>query len=114
MDLAVRRSRTAERPYDRTRPAGGPPHHRRGAAVALALIVVGVGKRGRHWIELARSRGHRVLAVVDPSEEALATVAVNGTRGHRDLDEALAASEADAVIVASPPADRAAAVLNGL
>jgi predicted dehydrogenase len=82
--------------------------------VALALIVVGVGKRGRHWVELARSRGHRVVAVVDPSDEALAAVAVNGTRGHRDLDEALATTGADAVIVASPPADHHAAVRRAL
>jgi predicted dehydrogenase len=75
--------------------------------MAIRLIHVGVGVRGRHWLDIVGQRDDFVsVACVDANEQALAEA-----RGRRALERgtiftnlaaALTAVEADAVLIASP------------
>ena len=44
------------------------------AAPSLSFAVIGCGSRGRTYMRIARSLGHRILAIADPSDAALATM----------------------------------------
>jgi len=78
--------------------------------MALKVIVVGLGGRGREWArEVAAAPGFELAAGVETDEEALrrapSAVGLGGARLFNDLDEALGRTECDAVVVATP-ADR--------
>jgi len=70
----------------------------------MKLIQVGIGGRGRHWLEFVAQRpDFETVACVDVDDKALAEVRDStGCRTFASLDEALAAIDADGVIVASP------------
>jgi predicted dehydrogenase len=71
----------------------------------VRIVQVGVGLWGRSWAELIqRARGFTLAAVVDSSAEARAWAAALGVPLYPRLDRALAAVEAEAVLLVSPPA----------
>ncbi|MEZ5290884.1 MAG: Gfo/Idh/MocA family oxidoreductase [Vicinamibacterales bacterium] len=75
----------------------------------LRLIHVGVGVRGRHWLDVvAGHAGFESVACVDPSPAMLDEARRLPGQGHGcfvpSLPEALAATRADAVLIASPTA----------
>src|SRR5262249_9494629 len=79
----------------------------RRATMSVKLIHIGVGARGRHWLDIVSRHPDFVSAAcVDPDERALgAARALPGQeRGHffASLEEALAHVEADAALVSSP------------
>ena len=65
---------------------------------------VGVGGRGRHWLDFVKTRDDAVSSVcVDVDEDALAEVREQfGCETFTSLEEALAASTVDGAIIASP------------
>lgn len=70
----------------------------------MRLIQVGVGGRGRHWLDFTGPRQDiQTVACVDVDAAALARVREQtGCATYTSLDEALGAVAADAVLVASP------------
>lgn len=72
--------------------------------MSAGVLIVGFGLRGRQWQGATASRrGCHVAAVVDPDERAREAAVANGLRAWASLDDALAAVDAHAAIVASPP-----------
>src|SRR5512145_2056585 len=74
----------------------------------MDIIHVGLGVRGRHWLEIVRDFPHMTsVACVDPEPPALDWARSrfpslkNACYAH--LEEALGETNADAAIVASPP-----------
>jgi predicted dehydrogenase len=77
--------------------------------VICGVLLVGFGRRARDWHDLVRARpGTETVGVVDPDPAALADAARLGLAPFETLDEALAATDAAAAIVCSPPALHAA------
>jgi predicted dehydrogenase len=74
----------------------------------LRVLLVGHGARGRQWADACRSAGVTLAGVVDPDPGAAALAASAGRQTWPSLDLALAEVEADAAVVASPPASHAA------
>ena len=70
----------------------------------MKLIHVGVGGRGRHWLDFVAGRDDvETVACVDVDEAALQQVAARtGCATYTQLDEALQSVHADGVLVASP------------
>ncbi len=71
----------------------------------IRLMHVGLGVRGRHWLEVVRRRSDLTLAAcVDPDPQALAAARTlaPGAGAFADLDQALRAVPADAALVTSP------------
>lgn len=72
----------------------------------LRVILAGLGVRGRHWLRvlLADERCY-VAALVDPQADNLARAAADAPQAATlaDLDDSLAAVNADAVVLATPP-----------
>jgi predicted dehydrogenase len=74
----------------------------------IRFILVGVGQRGKHWADLLHQNADaRTVAYVDRDEEALAWAeerfAPAADSLFDDLETALDAKEADAVILVTPP-----------
>ncbi len=74
----------------------------------MRLILAGLGSFGRNWAELLQAHAtHELVAVVEPGavgrEWAAATLALAPDCIFADLDTALARTEADAVVVVTPP-----------
>ena len=70
----------------------------------MKLIHVGIGRRGRHWLDFISGRPEvQTVACVDVDQAALDAVR-NKTSGkfYTSLDAALAEVAADAVLIASP------------
>ncbi len=85
----------------------------------LRVIQVGTGGFGRSWAGIAGStEGVELVAVADPAPAAQAwaaeTLGLPAERVVPDLDAALAAAEADAVLVITPPATHHAVVTQAL
>lgn len=76
----------------------------------MKLIHVGIGGRGRHWLEFVAGRPDvQTAACVDVDQAALdATRARLGCKVFSSLDAALAETVADAVLIASPSGMHAA------
>jgi predicted dehydrogenase len=77
--------------------------------MALKIIHVGVGIRGRHWLELVRDYPETVsVACVDTDtralDEARSMYGSNACQYFNDLATALRSVEADAALIASPSA----------
>jgi predicted dehydrogenase len=75
--------------------------------MTIRLIHVGVGVRGRHWLDVVALHGDFTsVAYVDSSDRALAAVRAHSQsergRFFTDLPTALSQVEADAVLIASP------------
>ena len=72
--------------------------------MTLKLINVGIGGRGRHWLDfIGKQDDVQCVACVDVDEPALAQVKEEfGCATFTDLDQALAEADADAVVIASP------------
>lgn len=90
----------------RLRLSRGFPARRRSSG--FRVLLVGHGARGRQWADACRSAGVTLAGVVDPDPSAAALAASAGRRTWPSLDLALAEVEADAALVASPPAFHAA------
>ena len=73
--------------------------------MALRIVVIGLGPRGREWVRVVRERpGHEVVAGVDPDPAAAAAARAEGSLTvHASLADACAAAAPDAAIVATPP-----------
>lgn len=82
------------------------------------MLLVGYGTRGRQWADACRRAGIHVAGVVDPDPAANGSAGAAGHPAWASLAEALASVEADAAVVASPPAahvdDACACVAHGL
>ena len=75
----------------------------------MRLIQVGAGGFGRSWAELAAgAEGYELVGVVDPDPHArewvAATLRLPPDRLFADLDAALAAADAEAILLVTPPA----------
>ena len=75
--------------------------------MTVRLIHVGVGARGRHWLDIVAQHPDFVSAAcVDPDEEALAAARALPGQEHgcfvTSLEEALARIQADAALITSP------------
>ncbi|HSE87965.1 MAG TPA: Gfo/Idh/MocA family oxidoreductase [Candidatus Binatia bacterium] len=75
----------------------------------MNIIHVGLGIRGRHWLEIVRDYPAATsVACVDPQGEALDWVKRHfpalGQACYEDLGSAFTSIEADAAIISSPPA----------
>lgn len=72
---------------------------------ALRAVHVGLGLWGRSWAELvARTPGYRLVAVVESAADGRAWAEANlDVPAFRDLCRALHGTEADVVVLASPP-----------
>jgi predicted dehydrogenase len=73
---------------------------------SLRIVQVGGGLWGRSWAELAhRASGIRLAALVDESKDVRAWAAAQlGVTVFAELEAALEAAEADAVLLVTPPA----------
>jgi predicted dehydrogenase len=74
--------------------------------MALRLIQAGLGNRGTQWAGIVAARADvRHAAVVDPDPERLARFHAQwpGVPGFATLEQALAVTPADAVLLATPP-----------
>ena len=91
---------------------------RRPVASGPRLLLVGYGTRGRQWADACRRAGLEVVGVVDPDPAAGGSARESGQQAWASLTTALESVEADAAIVASPPAahvdDACACVARGL
>ena len=79
----------------------------KGQEMAIKIIHVGVGGRGRHWVEyVARHPDFAAVACVDVDEKALESTRHMQGQEHgkffRSLEEAVAQTQADAVLITSP------------
>jgi predicted dehydrogenase len=75
----------------------------------MNIIHVGLGIRGRHWLEIVRDCPDATsVGCVDPQESALDWVKSHSPNlrevCYEDLEKALSNIEADAAIISSPPA----------
>ncbi len=71
--------------------------------MAIPVVVVGLGVRGRQWIgELRRSRAFHVIAGCDPAPEARARAAHEALAVFPSLADALTAVSPRAAIIATP------------
>jgi predicted dehydrogenase len=87
--------------------------------MTLRLIHVGVGTRGRHWLDIVSTHSaFASVAIVDADPKALQQARsmpnLANTKVFTDLGEALAEIQADAVLVASPSFQHAAQALQAL
>jgi len=74
----------------------------------MKIIHIGLGVRGKHWLEIVRDYPQMTsTACVDPEPSALASVQTHfpdlRNACYPNLDEALKNVKADAAIIASPP-----------
>lgn len=77
--------------------------------MAIRILQVGVGIRGGHWAEIVDAHQDTVcIGYVDPVDDALAAVRArapdDGREFFSDLETALGACRADAVLIATPSA----------
>jgi predicted dehydrogenase len=77
--------------------------------VSVRILQVGVGIRGGHWVDIVEAHPDvQAVGYVDRDADALARVRArvpgDGRGFYADLDEALRASKADAVLIATPSA----------
>jgi len=75
--------------------------------MAIRIIHVGVGVRGRHWLDIVAAHPDFVSAAcIDPDENALKEARALPGQGHANFlteyDKALREVEADAVLLATP------------
>ena len=75
----------------------------------MNIIHVGLGIRGRHWLEIVRDYPYGTsVACIDPEPRALDWVRTHFSNlkhaCYEDLDKALKNIKADAAIISSPPA----------
>jgi predicted dehydrogenase len=75
--------------------------------MAIRIVHLGVGVRGRHWLDIVAGHPDFVSAAcVDPSDAVLQEARSSPGQDHgrfvHTLDEARAATDADAVLIASP------------
>jgi predicted dehydrogenase len=87
--------------------------------VPIRLIHVGVGVRGRHWLDIVAAHADFVsVACVDPDERALAEARRVPGQEHglffTSLEQAVQKVRADAVLIASPTALHAAHTVRAL
>lgn len=81
----------------------------RGARAPRRLLIAGYGVRGRQWHDHAQAhRDWDVVGVADPLSSARQRAARRAVPVWAELEQALAVTDADAVIVASPPQEHAA------
>jgi len=76
-------------------------------------IIVGVGSRGRHWVNVvSKSEVAELVAFVEPSEanrqQAIEQFGLKEAQWFDSLDDALAAVDADFVLDVTPPSAREA------
>jgi predicted dehydrogenase len=72
--------------------------------MALRIIVIGLGPRGREWLRVVRGRpGDAVVAGVDPDLAGPADAAIVATAPHRHRDDALAAIAAGLHVLVEKP-----------
>lgn len=73
----------------------------------MRLIQIGLGGFGRGWAEIVRESDVQLVAVVDPSplarEWASTSLGLPDDTIFSGMDEAIAAVESDAVLIAAPP-----------
>jgi len=74
----------------------------------MRIVQVGVGKMGRHWLEVLSGSGEVALTgIVEPvdalRETAIAKAGLPPERAYASLDAALAGAEFDAAVVVTPP-----------
>ena len=68
--------------------------------MAIRVVVVGIGSRGRDWVrEIHNSPEFKLVACVDTDNRVSK---ISDTEFYVDLREALAATSADAVVIATP------------
>lgn len=75
--------------------------------MAIRIIHIGVGIRGRHWLDIVKSHADTAtVACVDVDQQALSNAEAQLGRNHcqyfTDLGAALRMVEADAALIASP------------
>jgi predicted dehydrogenase len=80
--------------------------------VAIKIIQVGAGIRGRHWVEFVKDHPDvECVALVEPDagsrEKAKQVAGSAGCAMHADLEETLKSVKADAALVVSPSATHA-------
>jgi len=80
--------------------------------VAIKIIQVGAGIRGRHWVEFVKDHPDvECVALVEPDagsrEKAKQVAGSAGCALHADLEETLKSVKADAALVVSPSATHA-------
>src|SRR5262245_24744247 len=85
----------------------------------MNVLHIGLGLRGRHWLEIVRDRSDiRSVACVDPDASALNWAKTHFPTLSRacypHLEEALKATGADAAIIASPLARHASQAIQAL
>jgi predicted dehydrogenase len=85
----------------------------------MNIIHVGLGVRGRHWLEIVRDRSDiKSVGCVDPEPSARDWVKGHcpelGDACYDELEEALKDIKADAAIISSPPALHAAQAITAL
>jgi predicted dehydrogenase len=85
----------------------------------MRIIHIGLGVRGRHWLEIVRDRPDITsVGCVDPEAAALAWIKARFPRlkdaCYEKPDQAFRDIAADAVIIASPPAMRASQAIEAL
>jgi len=82
----------------------------------VKLIHLGIGRRGRHWLDFVSGRPEvQTVACVDVDQAALDAVRETlGCKFYTSLDAALAESAADAVLIASPSGMHAAQARQAL
>jgi predicted dehydrogenase len=83
--------------------------HKRKQAKKMNIIHVGLGIRGRHWLEIVRDRSDvRSVGCVDPAPSARDWIKIHfpelSHACYEDLENALKNIKADAAIISSPPA----------
>jgi predicted dehydrogenase len=80
--------------------------------VSARILFVGFGRRGHEWLAAVRSRHDSVpVAAVDPDGAAREAAERLGLAAFPELHQALAATDATAAIVCTPPADHVAGAL---
>jgi predicted dehydrogenase len=87
--------------------------------MAVRLVHIGVGVRGRHWLDIvAQHADFASVAYVDPNEQVLADVRARSSHGHgkffTSFEAAMAEVQADAVLIASPTAFHAGHAVQAL
>ena len=87
--------------------------------MSVRIVHIGVGIRGRHWVEFVNNHPDTVSAAcVDPQQAALDEIKSRFGEDHcqfsTDLDKALKTTEADAVLITSPSVHHAENALMAL
>jgi predicted dehydrogenase len=82
----------------------------------MKFMIVGLGVWGQTWAKLLEAHPQvQIVGAVDPSAAAWAWASQHlGMACHADLSEALRNIEADAVLIANPPAHHKTAVVQAL